>query len=49
MHKKDKEYLLRILALETARLEDESTHYHMPEAQGILDSLDRITHEIETL
>jgi hypothetical protein len=49
MHKKDKEYLLRLLALETSRLEDESKNYHMPEAQGILDSLDRITHEIETL
>ena len=49
MNKKDKEYLLRLLALETSKLEDESKNYHMPEAQGILDSLDRITHEVETL
>lgn len=49
MHKKDKEYLLRLLELEIFRLEDESKNYHMPEAQIILDSLDRITHEIKTL
>lgn len=49
MYKKDKEYLLRLLEIETNQIEGESQRFHMPEAQSILDSLDRITHEIETL